>query len=112
MDRSKRIVLLVGVVVIGLVFVPIYTKLLFDIQEAKGELAKSNENTIELQRREKERVAEFIKNTGVQASTCGEILKLRKQGVVVFDEVTGKYRKATGGENKSNLYFIDGHFLA
>ena len=100
MDRSKQIVLLVGVVVIGLIFVPIYTKLLFDIQEVKGELAKSNENAIELSRREKERVAEFIKNTGVQASTCREILKLRNQGIVVYDETTGKYRKATEDEKK------------
>jgi hypothetical protein len=98
MDKSKSVVLLVGIVVIGLIFVPIYAKFLFDIQEAKEELAKSNENAIELSRREKERVAEFIKNTGVHASTCRDILMLREQGVVVFDETTGKYRKAGAGE--------------
>ena len=101
MDRSKRIVLLAGVVVVGLIFVPIYGKILLDIQKAKGELAKSNQNTIELQQRERERVAEFVKNTGgVQASSCRDILRLRSQGVVVYDEITGKYRKAADEERK------------
>lgn len=67
----------------------------FKMRDAQRELAKSEALGAEVKERALEQLREFNEQTGLNAQTTKEAIRLQDEGIVILDEYTGKWRLAS-----------------